>query len=118
MLVGMTATNALSEVFEISSYRMNEMKCIQFSEGKKVSDKTIRLKKEEHGLQVAFRPSKIYLGSDLQLPIEELKDWLQKLSYTVDSERLKFKLTVNYTGKEATSTTFAPAFIKTSNSSS
>lgn len=103
--VGLTATNALSEVFEISSYRMNEMKCIQFHEGKKVSDKTIKLKKEEHGLQVAFRPSKIYLGSDLQLPIEELKDWLQKLSYTVDSERLKFKLTVNYTGKEATSTT-------------
>ena len=102
--VGLTATNALSEIFEITSYRYGEMLSIQFKEGKKISEKKIPLKKEEHGLQVAFKPSKLYLGNDLQLPIEEFKDWLAKLSYTVDSERLRFKLTVNYTGKEATTT--------------
>ena len=36
--VGLTATNALSEIFEITSYRNGEARYIKFEEGKKIID--------------------------------------------------------------------------------
>lgn len=104
-MIGMTATNALSEIFELTSYRNGQMKFIQFKEGILVKDEVRKVNANEHGLLVAFKPSKLYLGNNIQLPIEEFKDWLQKLCYTVDSDRIKFKVTVNYVGKEAAVTT-------------
>ena len=63
--VGLTATNALSEIFEITSYRDGKMKMLQFKNGKLTLDREDKIKGDRHGLLVAFKPSKLYLGNIL-----------------------------------------------------
>ena len=100
--VGITATNALSKRFELTSYRNGKMKFIQFIDGKQVIDResTIR-NKDKHGLLVAFSPSPIYLGSECKLPVDELDDWLTKLSFMMNPG-IKIKFTIATAGKEST----------------
>ena len=101
IMVGMTATNALSERFEITSYRDGRMKMLQFSEGKKIADKESAIRnKERHGLVVAFKPSRIYLGADCILPESELDTWLTKLSFKMDP-KLKIKYTNTSDAKDS-----------------
>lgn len=86
ILVGLTATNALSEQFEITSYRDGKMRLLQFVEGKKSADRIASQRKgtDKHGLIVGFKPSTIYLGADCTLPENELDDWLTKLSFMMN----------------------------------
>lgn len=100
--VGLTATNALSEIFEITSFRDGHMKYIQFKEGIKSVERTAKCSSNKHGLLVAFKPSRLYLGANCQLPEDELVDWLTKLSFNMP-ERVKIKLTFSKSGKDATS---------------
>lgn len=80
--VGLTATNALSEVFEITSTRNGKSKFLQFQEGKKIIDREISIEDtDKHGLLVAFKPSKYFMGNDCALPIDEYMEWLQKSSF-------------------------------------
>lgn len=102
--VGLTATNALSEIFEITSYRNGEMRAIQFREGKKVSDKTASIKnKNKHGLLVGFKPSGIFLGN-CTLEIDELDLWLKKIILNQEDKKLKIKLTIRENGKDVVDT--------------
>lgn len=100
--VGLTATNALSEVFEITSTRNGEAKFLQFKEGKKVVDRTISIEdKNKHGLLVGFKPSKYFLGNDASLPVDSFTNWLLKLSFFMPTD-----LEIDFTcdklpGKEA-----------------
>ena len=99
-MVGLTATNALSEIFEITSYRDGMMKYLQFKNGVKVVDKEQAVKqKTKHGLLVSFKPSKLHLGADCKLNVDELDDWLTKLSFFMP-ESMKIKFTVNKSGKD------------------
>ena len=100
--VGVTATNALSTRFELTSYRNGKMKFIQFINGKQTIDReTVIRNKDKHGLLVAFSPSPIYLGNDCKLPVNDLDDWLTKLSFMMDPG-IKIKFTVANAGKEST----------------
>lgn len=83
--VGLTATNALSELFEITSTRNGQSKMIRFRDGKKVDERIINVRsKDKHGLTVTFKPSAFLLGDDVSLPIESFQDWLQKQSFFLD----------------------------------
>lgn len=98
--VGLTATNALSEVFEITSYRDGRMKMLQFKDGKLTLDREDKIKGDRHGLLVAFKPNKLYLGNSV-LSVEELDDWLTKLSFFMNPiMNISFKVSKN--GKDAT----------------
>lgn len=100
--VGMTATNALSETFEITSTRNGRSKFLQFKEGKKVVDREIDVADtSKHGLLVAFRPSKYFLSQNAKLPVDDFKMWLTKLSFFMPKD-LEIEFTCDkLPGKEA-----------------
>lgn len=80
--VGLTVTNALSELFEITSTRDGKAKFLQFKEGVKTADKEIVVKdKSKHGLLVSFKPSTTFLGKDARLPVESFTKWLEEQSF-------------------------------------
>ena len=80
--VGLTVTNALSELFEITSTRDGKSKFLQFKEGVKTNDKEIVVKdKNKHGLLVSFKPSTTFLGRDARLPVESFTNWLEEQSF-------------------------------------
>lgn len=100
---GLTATNALSEVFELTTYRDGQMKMLQFREGRLINDTTAPVKdKNKHGLLVGFKPSTIFLGK-CKLDVAELDEWLTEITMLKDP-RIKIKFTQNKAGKEASST--------------
>lgn len=101
--VGLTAINALSEHFEISSYRNGKMKFLSFCEGKKTADKEIDIEEDRHGLSIMFRPSSMILGKDCMLPVDRLDLWLTKLSFKIDP-KIIVNFTCNMIGKEASIT--------------
>lgn len=102
--IGLTAMNALSEIFEITSYRDDEARCIRFREGIKISDDIFKLKKHKRGLTVSLKPSHLYLGNDADINAEDIKLWLRKLSYQID-EKITIDFTIKEPGKD-TLTTF------------
>jgi DNA gyrase/topoisomerase IV subunit B len=100
--VGMTATNALSEIFEITSTRDGKARFLKFREGKKIDDKIIDIKdKNKHGLLVGFKPSKYFLGREALLPIEDFTAWLTKLSFFIPKDITITFICDNLPGKEA-----------------
>ena len=83
--VGLTATNALSEQFEISSTREGKSRFIKFREGVKIEDRSSdKVDKKIHGLTVGFKGSKMFLGEDAYFPIESFSDWLNRIIFTLD----------------------------------
>ena len=48
---------------------------------------------KKHGAIISFIPSKKYLGDNTELPVEEIKDWLRKISYLFPKTK---KITVNF----------------------
>lgn len=83
--VGLTATNALSEIFEFSSYRSGIEHTIKFTEGKKTDDNKKKSKKE-HGTIVKFSPGKKYLGKSAKIPKNGLITWVESISYFIPSK--------------------------------
>lgn len=89
--VGMTATNALSNRFELISTRQGEEATIKFIEGKKVQDLTVKKvrDKERHGLTTIFKPSDYYLSVEDDpaiIPREEFEDWVANVSYLLPQD--------------------------------
>lgn len=85
--VGLTVTNALSELFEITSTRDGVSKFIQFKDGVKVNETELKVKdKTKHGLLVSFKPSPIFLGKDVRLPVESFSEWLQEQSFMLPAD--------------------------------
>lgn len=80
--VGLTATNALSERFEITSTRQGKSRFLKFINGRKVEDRITDADPELHGLTVGFKPSKAFLGEDAYVPIDELAEWFQRTMFT------------------------------------
>jgi DNA gyrase subunit B len=91
-LVGLTAVNALSELFTVTSYRNNEKGTVKWIRGKIDKKLTKRsISTEEHGTVVSFKPSEHFLGHCI-IPIGELQDWVEKMGYLIPS-----KITINFT---------------------
>lgn len=82
--VGLTATNALSERFEITSTREGKSRFLRFSNGRKVEDRTVDVDPSLHGLTVGFKPSKAFLGEDAYIPIDSFAQWLKRTTYTLE----------------------------------
>lgn len=96
--LGLTACNALSELFIITSFRKAEKTkhTLEFREGEKIRDEkeTLRKGDKQHGTIVKFKPSKKYLGSNTVLPYKEIEDWIRLLMYQM---RETSKFTVEFT---------------------
>lgn len=83
---GLTATNALSDIFELTSKRYGKMKTLRFEKGIKVSETEKKCKPDEHGLTVSFIPSLKYLanhGEDCQIQHEDLLEWIETTVHLV-----------------------------------
>ena len=99
--VGLTATNALSEVFEITSYRDGQMRMLQFKNGIKTIDTTTSVRDvNKHGLLVGFKPSSVYLGKST-LDVEDFELWLTKLIF-MQKPSIKINFTYRPSGREQT----------------
>ena len=98
--VGLTATNALSERFEITSTREGKYRFLRFEHGRKVEDRTGNADPAIHGLRVGFKPSTAFLGEDAYVPLDSFSEWLRRTVYTLESS---IKITLKATdsdGKE------------------
>jgi topoisomerase IV subunit B len=60
--VGIKAVNALCSRFIIQSFRENRVKCIEFSEGKLISDEEEKDSDQSNGTQVSFVPDETLFG--------------------------------------------------------
>ena len=99
--VGLTATNALSELFEITSYRDGRAKYLKFENGTKVNDNEMSIRtKNRHGLTVTFKPSRKYLGPDTKFPTKDFERWLTKMSFFMPPE-IETTFIVECVGKQA-----------------
>jgi len=100
--VGMTAMNALSDWFEIISYRYGERAKVRFELGKLVQPLTVKkVSGDKHGTTVAFRPSSMFLGEDCAIDSDELLAWTEKIICLVPPE-IKVNFNVIKKGKEST----------------
>jgi DNA gyrase subunit B len=101
-MVGLTAVNALSELFTITSIRYGEKAIMQWRNG--IVDIPLTIKKMEntnkHGLIVTFKPDQKILG-ECQINIEELQEWIEKTSYlTAENITISFNVSKRK-GKES-----------------
>jgi len=61
--VGIKAVNALSEYFSIKSFRENQVKSIEFSEGEIISEKPISNCEAQNGVEIKFKPDGKMFGN-------------------------------------------------------
>jgi DNA gyrase/topoisomerase IV subunit B len=89
---GMTVVNALSEYFRMTAYREAEKTkhILEFHEGVLVKDEMKQNKTGKHGTIIEFKTSKKYMGDEVELPIDDVKDWVESLFY-LNSDNLKSK---------------------------
>lgn len=99
--VGITVTNALSDLFELTSFRSKEntQHRIKFLCGEKVLDETKPLGAKKHGSIISFKPSKKFLGANTVIPYKEIIDWISRISYQFGDNKLKINFDV-YDGIE------------------
>ena len=84
--VGITAVNALSELFQFDICHNGNKGTFVFNEGKLVRKNIAELTKKEinkHGTTVTFIPSEEILGK-CKISLKELRDWISYISYLVD----------------------------------
>lgn len=86
--VGITVTNALSSYFSIATYRNDYYHMIEFENGEKINDIRENIKKggKKHGTIISFIPNQKYLGKGAHLPIEEVKSWVNMMSYLIGTD--------------------------------
>lgn len=97
--IGITAVNALSDIFNMTTYREKEglIHELKFESGIKVKDKISNQpkKKIKHGTYVAFRASKQYLGPNTRLPYKKVIKWIDTLMYFhMENKKIKIKFDV------------------------
>jgi DNA gyrase subunit B len=89
--VGLTAVNALSDYFTITSIRDGKKASIRWNKGK--IDKALSIKetsKVDQSTVVSFKPSEYFMGA-CQIPVDELESWIEKISYLIPSDvRINF----------------------------
>lgn len=83
--MGLCVTCALSEFFEMTSYREEEktVHYIRFEDGEKVKDTIKPTSKtgKQHGTVLRVKISQSFMGGDSNIPYEEMIDWLDSLFY-------------------------------------
>ena len=90
--VGLKAVNALSNKFQIESYREGEFKHAEFEKGKTVLEKDIEKTEEKNGTYIMFEPDQSVFKNYNYIP-EYLEDQIWNYAY------LNSGLTLNYNGR-------------------
>ncbi len=90
--VGLKAVNALSNKFQIESYREGEFKHAEFEKGKTVLEKDIEKTEEKNGTYIMFEPDQSVFKNYNYIP-EYLEDQIWNYAY------LNSGLILNYNGK-------------------
>ena len=90
--VGLKAVNALSNKFQIESYREGEFKHAEFEKGKTVLEKDIEKTEEKNGTYIMFEPDKSVFKNYNYIP-EYLEDQIWNYAY------LNSGLILNYNGR-------------------
>lgn len=99
--VGLTAVNALSDVFEIISRRYSKKTNIKFELGKVVQPLTTKpAASDKHGTTTIYKPSPFFMGESCEIPTAELMEWLDKTSHMLPADTT-VNFSVNRKGKEA-----------------
>jgi DNA gyrase subunit B len=99
--VGLTAVNALSDIFEIKSRRYGQKANVRFQKGKRVQDVTTKKDSaDKHGTTTIYKPSSFYMGDDCQIPTEELMEWLEKIVHLIP-RNVKITFQATRKGKES-----------------
>lgn len=102
--VGITVENALSESFEIISYRYGKRASIKFREGKLVQDVKIEDDASvKHGTTVKFIPSKRFLGENCKIDPNDAIAWLEDIICLTPSH-ITINFSVSRKGKESVMT--------------
>ena len=91
--VGIKAVNALSTKFVIRSFRENEMKEVEYSEGKTIADNKIVKTQEANGTEIIFIPD-ITLFKDYHYLEDYIESMMKNYVY------LNSGLTINFNGKK------------------
>ena len=79
--VGAKATNALSEIFTVSSVRDGKMATASFKKGELVTYTEDPWKKGEHGTSIQFRPDPEIFKEGIKLDYTALRNQLKELAY-------------------------------------
>ena len=90
--VGLKAVNALSNKFQIESYREGEFKHAEFEKGKTVIEKNIGKTEEKNGTYIMFEPDQSVFKNYNYIP-EYLEDQIWNYAY------LNSGLILNYNGR-------------------
>lgn len=100
--VGITATNALSDFFEIDVHKLGERSTITFKEGKLVKNTGVVEcdDKKKHGSKVSFIPSPKYLLGDCEIEHEALLTWLKDIKHLLDQNIVMDYTYINPEGKK------------------
>lgn len=92
--VGLTACNAMSEVFYITTIRYGKEFTVRFKNGKqdgKIEES--KASSKHNGTIVAFKPSKYYLGEDAYINSSMILEWLSELKYLI-SDKITISLSI------------------------
>ena len=89
--VGAKATNALSEMFNVSSVRDEKHATASFKKGKLIKYQEEKWRPGEHGTSIQFRPDSEIFKEGIKLDYNALRNQIKELSYL--SPGLVFKFT-------------------------
>lgn len=108
--VGLTVVNALSDWFMMETYRPTEQTIhrIEFKHGIKCVDERMQLSKtgKQHGTIIRFIASPKYLGKNTRMPMDDVREWMEKLALQVRNPETVMKLTIFKGSKKKESFTF------------
>lgn len=91
--VGLTATNAMSQKFSITTIVEGRKHVVKYEDGKKILDEVENVSKDQHGTEVRFIPSKKYLGKTAEIPYKDLIKWVKMISYLLEKDmKIKFEV--------------------------
>ena len=99
--VGAKATNALSEFFQVSSFRDKKHAVASFKKGELISYKEEAWKDDSTGTWIKFRPDAEIFKEGIRLDYDALKKQIQELAYL--SPGMVFELTYEDRNKEVIS---------------
>ena len=99
--VGAKATNALSEFFQVSSFRDKKHAVASFKKGELISYKEEAWKDDSTGTWIKFRPDAEIFKEGIRLDYDALKKQIQELAYL--SPGMVFELTYEDRDKEVIS---------------
>lgn len=100
---GTLAICGLAEHVEITSNRggtENISKTLIFEEGKKISEKTVKVAENVHGMTIRYKPSKV-MGKNTRIVWKDVHDELRNLQYLIKD---KIKIESDYIDKNGAAT--------------